>query len=511
MATDYWRSSIVAIAILVWSAHADARPIELSDYLQWTTATGPTISPNGRHVVYTVLQVDPVNDRRNSELWIMDSDGSNKRAIGKGWNARWSPDGSRLLYLSSGDNGTQILIREVDESGLSEPRPVTGDKVSPQSVTWSPDGTTLAFASTVDSPVTWDIPLPEAPDGAEWTAGPTIVDSLHFRSMSGMVTSYRRHLFLMDVATGKVRQLTSGDWYVGARWSSIFFGGAFVWSPDNRSIYFDGDIGFDDTIETMDRSNIYRVDVETGAIEQVSGAPGFWRTPSVSPDGKKLVFTGYAESPDTWAPRELRLIDIASEEESVLVDDLPDEVYRMRWRPGSDGIWVNQDREGSTNIELVTLDGIVRPVTGGMHRLYVGTVSNDGIAAASLTSPTSDYNVVRIDMSDGSISKLTDANEELLRQIDLGRMEEVWYQARDGQDVQGWIIYPPDFDPASKYPLILDIHGGPHYMAGTSFSFRLQEFAARGYLVLSTNPRGKHWLWIGVRQRNQQCVPRRNR
>jgi len=470
--------------------HACARPIELADYPGWVTAGSPKVSPDATQVVYTRTTVDAMSDRRSSELRIMRIDGKGDRALGRGWSASWSPDGRRVAYVSSVDGRTELLLRDVIDGDVGDPYPATQEAVSPQSPTWSPDGSKIAFAAMVDHPTRWEVPLPEQPEGAEWVGGPVIVDSLHFRSGSGSITSYRRHLFVLDVETGSVQQVTSGDWYVGARYAGIFFGGAFDWTADSRSIVFDGDMDLEDTIETMDRSNLYRVDIETGHTDRLTDRPGFWRTPSVSPDGRYVAFTGYGKSDDTFAPRQLKLLDLDDGSIETLLADLPDEVYRLHWKADSSGMYVTQDRHGSTNVEWVGIDGAWRAVTRGSHRLYLGNIGQDGTAVASVTSPTADYNVARVDLGSGRIARLTAANQSLLDEIDLGRVEEFWYEAPDGQEIQAWLFYPPGFDPDSRYPLILEIHGGPHYMAGTDFSFRLHEFAARGYLVLMPNVRG---------------------
>lgn len=480
----------VAVGILLAWGSADGRPLQLADYLEWATAGSPTISPQGDRIIYTRSRIDPVNDRWSSELWVMNVDGTGKEMFGNGWSVSWSPSGDRVAYVSSGEDGVELLVRQVTAEGFASPKNATTEKISPSSMVWSPNGRMLAFASTIPVDETWTVDLPAAPEGAKWTDGPTVVDSLHFRDGAGTISNTRRHLFVLHLETGEVEQITSGDWYVGARYSGIFFGSAFVWSSDSRALIFDGDIEYDDTLDNMDRSNIYIVDIESKEIAQLTNEPGFWRTPSASPDGRYVVHTGYAKSPDTFAPREMRLIDLTDGKSRVLVHDMPDEAYRFLWADDSSGVFVTQDRAGSTNIEFVGLDGEVRPVTSGRQRLYLGGVSRDGTGVASRTTPTTDYNVVVINLSDGEIQALTSTNNEKLKEIDFGDVEEFWYDADDGQKIQGWLYYPPAFDADTKYPLILEIHGGPHYMAGNDFSFRLHEFAARGYLVLSTNPRG---------------------
>jgi dipeptidyl aminopeptidase/acylaminoacyl peptidase len=160
------------------------------------------------------------------------------------------------------------------------------------------------------------------------------------------------------------------------------------------------------------------------------------------------------------------------------------------WAPSGREILFDVESEGAYNLHVATLDGRVRPVTRGTHELRVSSVSRGGGIAGVLSDPYNPGDVVRLSLGNPSPQRLTRVNEDVLAGVELGKLEEIWYTMPDGFRVQGWIIKPPQFDPAKKYPMQLHIHGGPHSMYGVRFNYAFQEHAANDYVVLYTNPRG---------------------
>src|SRR5262245_35587741 len=216
------------------------RPLALADYLDWENVGEPQLSPDGAQVVYTRSWVNKLKDSWDSALWIMNADGSKNRFLTKGSSPRWSPDGTRIAYLTEGEpSGTQIFVRYMDAEGATTQ--VTRVSEAPSSLHWSPDGKTIAFTMLVEKKGAWDIDLPKAPKGATWTEAPRVIEGTHFRQdRSGFMREGFTHLFIVPAEGGTARALTEGEWSVGARPIGIDLGIGIDWTPDGSEIVFDG-------------------------------------------------------------------------------------------------------------------------------------------------------------------------------------------------------------------------------------------------------------------------------
>ena len=233
------------------------RNLQLDDYLSWETVANPRISPDGATVVYERRFVDPVADGVRGELWVVGADGSRNRFLTEGAGPRWSPDGTRIAFTRSGEpRGSQIFVRWMDAEGAESQ--ITRLENPPSQIGGRPDSGSLAFRAVV-SPApdpAWDIDMPRAPDGADWTAPPRIVTRLGYRrDGSGYTPAGYRHIFVVDAAGGTPRQVTSGDFHHdGPRFT-----------PDGGGIVFSG-LREPDAEYAWRQSEVYRVDLETREI-----------------------------------------------------------------------------------------------------------------------------------------------------------------------------------------------------------------------------------------------------
>lgn len=466
--------------------------LTVEKYLDWETVADPQISPDGRQIVFTRRWVDKLRDRWESSVWIMDADGSRARQLVDGSGARWSPDGTRILYLAQGSpRGTQIHIRWMDAEGATSQ--VSRLLREPGDVTWSPDGKSIAFTMLVDptSHERFDIDMPRPPQGAQWTAAPRIVENMHFRQdRRGFVEEGYKHVFVIPVSGGSERQLTQGDWNVGARQIGLDFGAGLSWTPDGREILFDGFVG-ENTDMRMGESYIYAVDVESGRIRRLVRERGFWSGPSISPDGRTVVFTGHPYTAQTYHVGELYVVGADGENMRKLAPELDRDISSITWAPDGSRFYFAADDRGTRNIYSATPQGQLRKLTEGMHMLALGSISRGGTAVGVLSAPDKPGDVVTLDLrAPTRITQLTDVNADALAGVKLGKVEELWYNSKDGTRVQGWVVHPPGFDASRKYPLIMEIHGGPHGMYNVGFSYMYHNFAANDYVVLYTNPRG---------------------
>lgn len=457
--------------------------LTLETFLDMETVADPRLSPDGRQIIYTRGWIDKMNDRRESALWIMHADGSRNRFLAKGSNARWSPSGDRIAYIGPGEpRGSQLFVRWMDAEGATSQ--VTRVEQSPGGLAWSPDGTQLSFTALVEERNNWPIKLPKAPSGAKWTEAPRIVERLNYRrDRTGFVDNGFRHIFVVPAIGGTPRQLTSGN----------FDHSGSEWTPDGRSILFSGlRVEVDDY--QWRESEIYAVDVASGGIRQLTTRKGPDSNPTVSPDGRRVAYTGNDHSRDTWADSKLYVMNIDGSSPRLVSDDWDRSPGNLKWAADGSGVYFTAQNEGTQNLYFLPLGaaaGKVTPVTKGVHMVSVSDISPQGVAVGTVTTFQKPGDIVAFDLKAPAIMKqLTSVNDDVLQGKRLGAVTEMWYTAPDGLKVQGWYVTPPDFDPSKKYPMQLQIHGGPHSMYNVGFNFGWQEHAANGYVILYTNPRG---------------------
>ncbi len=463
--------------------------LTVQHFLNWEQVGDPRISPDGTQIVYARRWINQMEDRWDSALWIMGADGSRQRFLLKGGSARWSPDGTRIAYIAETDGKPQVFVRWMDAEGAVSQ--ITRLTETPSELAWSPDGKWLSFTMGVKFERPWAITMPAAPQGAKWTPAPRRVTELHYRQDRGgfMDLSYVQ-LFVVPSDGGTARQITKGDFNVGARFDQLGGAANYDWTPDSKGILFDGHRQ-SNADKNYRNSAVHLVDVATGLIRTLTSKPGTWTNPVVSPDGKTVAFAGNDSTRKSYKTSELYFIGIDGSNQRLASGDLDRDVTDMSWAPDGSGVYFGTQDKGTANFYFAALRGGYRQLTTGNHMLGVSSISKTGIAVGTKTSAHEPGDVVRFAVArPAEITKLTDVNGDVLQNIKLGEVEEIWYTSTSGTKVQGWIVKPPNFNRSRKYPLIMEIHGGPHGMYGVAFSYMHQNFAANGNVVLFTNPRG---------------------
>ena len=493
MIPSSFRATVAVAALLVSFGHlamaADDSRLGVADYLEYEQVRDPQVSPDGRQIIYTRRAVDKMNDRWDSSLWIMDADGSRHRFLIKGSNARWSPSGDRILFLAADANDKpQIFVRWMDDEGAVSQ--VTRVTVAPASPEWSPNGEHIAFVAIVPAEDNWTIDLPTPPEGATWTKKPRILERLHYRQdRVGYTDPGFSHLFVVPAASGTARQLTDGEWNVGAQFDGLFNGAGLSWTADGESIVFDG-WNEPDGDFAYRRSHIYSINIESAEITQLTSEIGFWTGPEVSGDGRQIAFQGYPATNATYEMPRIYVMDADGSDARQVSDDFDRPAGSLFWARNNRGVFFQAQDEGYVNVFFMGLNGEVRNVTEGKHAVTLSSMSgNTGVGVGSSFSEPGD--VVSFSLGGrGDTETLTAVNADLLAGKTLGETEEIWYEASDGNRAHGWIIKPPGFDPDKAYPLLMEIHGGPFAMYIGRFVFNYQVFAANDFVVLFTNPRG---------------------
>ncbi len=458
----------------------DVKTLQLEHFLDFEFVSDPKIAPDGKSIVYTRQWIDKVNDNRVSDLWIMDADGSRNRFFTRGGSAAWSPDGSRIAFIARGEPaGSQIFIKYKDLEGATQ---ITRVEKSPNNMSWSPDGKSIAFTMIVPKKDPWPVKLPGKPAGAKWTEEPRFINNLVYRrDRIGFLEEGYIHIFVVPADGGTPRQVTSGDWDHGANGIS--------WTPDGREILFSS-LRIPEAEYAYRESDIYAVNVQNGNIRQLTTRKGPDNSPIVSPDGKFVAYTGYDWTDDTFIENKLYVMDISGANPRELAAGLDRSPQNILWAKDNSGVYFGAEDRGSRNLYFAPLRGAHRQVTTGTHMLAVTDINAAGQAVGTLTDFQNPADIVSFSISNPAVKKLTQVNADILQGITLGQVEEIWYTSTDNLRIQGWLVKPPAFDPAKKYPLILVIHGGPHAMYNVGFNFSWQHHASEGYVVLYTNPRG---------------------
>ncbi|MBK8248523.1 MAG: S9 family peptidase [Gemmatimonadetes bacterium] len=491
-----FRPRLIVAAILGAAAPLAAQEkasdtlLTVNHYLDFESVSDARVSPDGSRLIYTRRFVDKQKDAFESAMWIMNADGSENRFLARGASPVWSPDGTRIAYLAEGaPGGMQVHVRWMNAEGATSQ--VTRAEYGPADIAWSPDGTMIGFAMYTPKPNVWSIDMPAPPPGAQWTPAPRYVKDIHYRAdRRGFLEPGFVHLFVVPADGGTPRQLTSGNWNAGSRFDGQPGAVGWAWTPDGKSIVFDGLMDANSDKNYRD-SDINLVNVGTGALRKLTAQRGSWSSPVVSPDGQWVAFAGYAATPQTYKTSELYLMRLDGSGLKKISATLDRDVAQLTWARDNSGVYFTANDRGANNMHFASVAGAVRAITTGAQMFSLGSIAANGLVVGARTTALEPTDIVAFSLSaPGQVKRLTSVNADVLANKKLGAVEEVWVTSTNNTRVQGWLVKPPNFDPAKKWPMIMEIHGGPHGMYNGAFSYMYQNFASNGYVVLYTNPRG---------------------
>ena len=458
--------------------------LDMETYMEMESIRSPNISPDGRHILFTRGWVDKMNDRSRSNLWIVDVEGKRVRELTHGnwrdFSPAWSPDGKKIAFLSDRDETTQIHVLWLDTREVAQ---LTHLERSPGNLRWSPCGKMLAFTLNVpDTKPILSVKLPKKPQGAKWAKAAVIIDRLSWRRDGrGFTPKGYNHISVIDAELGGTpRQLTSGDYSHSDP----------QWSADGKKMYFSA-IRKPDVEYQRANSEIYSVDLSTLEIKALTDRKGPDRGARISPDGKWIAYTGYDDKNYTSHLSSLYLMDISGGGKRLLAGNLPNSPSGITWALDSSGVYYLMAEKGESNVYFISRNGNIRKITEGVHYLSGLSIAKNGQVATTRSTFYNPGYLVTFNLKNpASFQKLVDVNEDVLANVKLGKVEEMWFKSPDGLDLQGWLIKPAEIASNKEYPLLLWIHGGPWAMYSVRFNWAWQNFAANGYAVLYMNPRG---------------------
>ena len=474
--------------VLPFSVQADEHNrFTAEDVFELEYANNPQISPDGSQIVYERRSNDIMTDSTRSNLWVIDTDGGQHLPLVSGTESAssptWAGDGERVAYLQATDTGTGIYVRWTSSGSTAL---VANLRKSPSDLKWSPDGRWLAFTMEVPKE-TEPLAKPRSkPDGAEWSEPVKVIDAAQYKwDGLGFLEVAREHVFVLPADGGTPRQVTSGDFN---------HGGPLSWTADSRNIVFSANRNEGWELQSGE-SDIWSVSVEDGALSQITDRQGGESSPVVSPNGRYIAYVSNANRKVPYNTRVLHVMALDGSGDRALTADLDRSVEGVSWA-GDRRIYFQYDDRAVVKVAYVNLDGDMTAVTGDLGSTSLGrpytsgsfTVSANGTVAYTYGTA---YRPAEVAVAGREEGVLTSLNEDLLGNRELGQVTEIVYNSSfDGQEIQGWYITPPGYVEGETYPLILEIHGGPHLAYGPYFSAEMQLMAAEGYVVFYDNHRG---------------------
>jgi dipeptidyl aminopeptidase/acylaminoacyl peptidase len=496
---------LAALLFVGVSVSLCARPLELEDLFRLHRVSDPQISPDGSLVAFTITDPLKAENRANSDIWVVSTAGGEPRRLTSSpkhdRHPRWSPDGKWIAFESNREGGFQVWVMPAVGG---EARKLTSISTEATQPVWSPTGDKLAFVSAV-FPEFSDKPFAESDrlnkerlDVREKDpVKGRVFDQLLFRHWDSWVDGKRQHVFVVAVKDGAAgsepRDVTPGD-NDGIPTSDTFTeGDEFAFSPDGHSLAFTAPPVPVRTQAWSTNHDLFLVNLETGQKRQLTTNAAADGSPRFSPDGKFLAYRAQARpgfEADRW---QLMLLDLATGQSRSLTADLDRSVDHHGWSPDGAKIYFHTADNASVTIWSVGLeDGeATRLLTGGTNG--DATVSRDGrLLAYTHARFNQPPEVMLWQVGQGAPVQLTHVNDALLKDVEMTEPESVTVSGAGGTPVQMWIIKPPHFDPAKKYPLVFWVHGGPQSAFGDSWSTRWNPelWAAQGYVVTLANPRG---------------------
>lgn len=493
------RTTVSVISGLLLAANLSAKPqsmddnkhlLNYKDLFNLEYAANPVVMPDGDHVIYERRSMDIMTDGMRRNLWTVALDGSSHLPFlsdaKNHYNPVFSPDGKKMAYLSSKEGKVQIYVRDLKTGNTTR---VTDVLKSPSNISFSPDGKHIAFSMFTPGKTKPLFGLSFKPEGAKWAKDAQFIDKTSFqRDGAGMKKPGNMQVYVVPTIGGTPRQITDTE---------HDYAGSLAWTKDGKKIIVSANTRENHELDMLN-SDLLAIDVLSGKVKQLTNATGPEASPKISPDGKRVAFTGFEDDGKAFQNDELYVMNIDGSNIKLLTPKLDRSVENIRWADNSKGIYFSFDKDGKKRVAHVNLSGKLTEKTSTLGGMSLGRPYTSGqfdvtdggnvVYTHSYGNKPADLAVVN---KRGKVTMLTDLNSDVFGHKKVNKPQLLTVKSSvDQRELQAWIVTPPDFDPKKKYPMILEIHGGPHTAYGPGFSTEVQLFAATGYVVVYGNPRG---------------------
>lgn len=481
---------ILFLSLLFTSTLYASDKFTANDIFSLEYASDPQVSPDGKFIVYTRNSNDVMNDTKLRSLWLINTQSGEHTPLfsdHKNYSqARWSNDGKRLAFVSNLSGSYQIHVHYLASNRTALASNLQGNI---SSLTWSPNDKWLAFSYKVKDKPPVIAKMPKKPKGAKWSKPAVVIDKAYYQADGqGLIKPGFQHLFVLPSSGGSARQLTTGNYH---------HRGQLAWTKNSKAIVFSANRIKDWEYKTLE-GNLFQVDLADGKITKITNAPGNEFNPVFSSDGKKLAFLSSSNALNPYRNHKLNIMDWPEKSSKVIAKDFDRSIISPKWLSRSQ-LAIAYDDHGKRILAKINLSGDITPLSDAVSGTTLGRpyisggfhANNSGVIAYTHGSVTRPADIAMVQFDKPKVKRLTHLNEDLLAHKKLGQVHEIKYKSSfDGEEIQGWYITPPDFNPTKQYPLILEIHGGPHLAYGPHFSAELQRYAAAGYVVFYDNHRG---------------------
>ena len=478
------------------------------DVFKIAYAANPVVSPTGDVIAFNRYYMDIMTDRRQNDLWVIDSNGKNLRQISKDFDAVgaavFTHSGEAIAFVATEGETSRIYLQQI---GTADRTALGQDLAGASNLSFSPDGKWLAFTMPVAYKPETLGEMPSAPAGAKW-ADPVVVETREKYSWdgSGYLPFSRRQIFLIPTEGGAVQQLTQGQ---------QDYDSPLAWLPDSSALLTS--LNIKNNVNKPNDTDIVRLELDSRQLIPLTTGLGPQTAPQVSPNGEHIAWLGYEDKHIAIQNKQLYTANLDGSSLRELTSNIDFSVLDFAWHQDSQQLYIQYEERGKMVLALLSDDGSVKKLADNLagweldQPYALGKFSaNAGIVATTLGNATKPAELGVVDHL-GNVTILTDLNQSLNNSVRFAPVTEYSVKSSfDQREIQYWIMLPPNFDKTKNYPLLLQIHGGPHAAYGPHFAANNQLYAAAGYVVVYGNQRGSTGYGIKFAQETSHNFPDRD-